>query len=186
LKIARLKNFEAPLAAWEKCAADIREAILERGFSRRLNSFVQAFDGETLDATNLLIPFMNFLPADDPRNLGTIDAVLGHLLVENGLVRRYQVLDGLPGREGSFLLCSFWLVKALSLAGRVGEAEGIFKRVLTYISSLGLLSEEVDAGTRKLLGNFPQAFSHIGLINSALYLGIAKGQEHRGPKPVGL
>lgn len=186
IKMARAKAFQAPLAEWEKVAAEIKESILSRGFNPELNSFVQSFDSEILDATNLLIPFVNFLPPTDERVLGTIEAVKKHLLVGHGLVLRYQSADGLPGQEGSFLLCSFWLVKALSLAGKIDEAEHLFNQVLSYISSLGLLSEEVDAATRKLIGNFPQAFSHIGLINSALYLGIAKGQKHHGPKPVGL
>ncbi len=186
IKMAQAKSFQAPLAEWKKVAAEIKESILSRGFNPELNSFVQSFDSEILDATNLLIPFVNFLPPTDERVLGTIEAVKKHLLVGHGLVLRYQSADGLPGQEGSFLLCSFWLVKALSLVGKIDEAEHLFKQVLSYISSLGLLSEEVDGATRKLIGNFPQAFSHIGLINSALYLGIAKGQKHHGPKPVGL
>jgi GH15 family glucan-1,4-alpha-glucosidase len=108
------------------------------------------------------------------------------LTTKDGLLYRYEGSDGLPEGEGCFLLCSFWLIKALVLSERVEEAEKIFSNVLGYISPLGLLSEEVDPGTGRLIGNFPQAFSHVGLINSALYLGIAKGRKHEGPRPLGV
>jgi GH15 family glucan-1,4-alpha-glucosidase len=188
IKIARVKSFDAPVEEWEKVREEIRQAILEKGFSKKLNSFVQAFDAESLDATSLLIPLMGFLPFDDPRVQGTIDATLKGLVTKNGLVNRYEyeAEDGLPGREGSFALCSFWLIKALAASGRMGEAEETLLNVLNYVTPLGLLAEEIDPSTGKQLGNYPQAFSHIGLINSALYLGVAKGREHKGPKPMGL
>jgi GH15 family glucan-1,4-alpha-glucosidase len=175
IKIARRKSFNIPLKKWLKVKTEIREAILKRGFNKRLNSFVQSFDSENLDATNLLIPIMGFLPFSDLRIQGTINTTLSELM-ENGLVRRYNGDDGLPGKEGAFVLCSFWLVDALALSGRLEEAETIFRNILKYISPLGLFSEEIEAKTGRLLGNFPQAFSHIGLINSALYLNIAKNQ----------
>ncbi len=186
VKVSRSKGFSSPLEKWEKTREAIRQAIIERGFSKRLNSFVQAFDSETLDATSLLIPLMDFLSFDDPRVQGTIEAVLKKLVTKEGLVYRYDSDDGLPGGEGYFVLCSFWLVKALALSGRVEEAEEIFLKVLKYISPLGLLAEEIDPENGTQLGNFPQAFSHIGLINSALYLGIAKGKKYKGPKPIGI
>jgi len=185
IKIAGLHGFEAPLDRWERTRREIREAILERGFNQGLNSFVQAFDSETLDATSLLIPMMGFLPFDDPRVQGTIDATLKHLMAGNGLVYRYKGEDGLPGEEGAFVLCTFWLVDALALSGRVEEAGEVFNGIMNHISPLGLFAEEVDPETGEQLGNFPQAFSHIGLVNSALYLGKAKGEMHKGPDLVG-
>lgn len=186
IKVSSLRGFKAPIEKWEKVRGLIKQAILERGYSRKLNSFVQAFDSETLDATSLLIPFMDFLPFNDPRVQGTIEATLKKLVTKDGLVYRYEADDGLPGSEGYFVLCSFWLIKALALSERVEQAEEIFRNVLKYISPLGLFAEEIEPETGKQLGNFPQAFSHVGLINSALYLGIAKGKEHKGPKPVGM
>ena len=186
IKVSGLKGFNAPLGRWEKTRDIIKQAILERGYNTALKSFVQSFGSETLDATSLLIPLMDFLPCDDPRVQSTIEATLKRLVTTNGLVYRYEADDGLPGTEGCFVLCSFWLVKALALSGRVEEAEEIFLKVLKYISPLGLLAEEIDPENGTQLGNFPQAFSHIGLINSALYLGIAKGKKYKGPKPIGI
>jgi GH15 family glucan-1,4-alpha-glucosidase len=171
LKISKLKGYKAPVSKWEKCKDEIKNAILDRGFSTELNSFVRVFDGEALDATSLLVPVVGFLPFDDSRVQGTIDATIEGLTDENGLVYRYLKEDGLPGKEGSFTLCSFWLVSVLALSGRVKEAEDVFENILKYISPLGLFAEEIDPETGEHLGNFPQAFSHIGLINSAFYLG---------------
>ncbi len=186
IKIARKKRDRAPLKKWEKTREEIRDAVLQKGFSRRLNSFVQSFGSETLDASCLLIPLVGFLPFDDPRVRGTVDAVERQLTVRRTFVRRYQTEDGLPGREGAFVICTFWLVKALLLSGRVKDGKEYFANILNYVSPLGLLAEEIDPETGKQLGNFPQAFSHIGLINSALYLAVVKGRKHRGPKPMGI
>lgn len=142
-------------------------------------------DSEELDATGLRIPFLGFLPFSDKKVKGTIEAIMKNLAHQNGLVDRYKADDGLPGSEGSFVICSFWLVKALSLSGRIREAEDFFIKALNRMSPLGLISEEVDPHTGKLLGNLPQAFSHIGLINAALHINIAKGKKHRGPRPIG-
>ena len=182
IKIAKFKDTEAA-SHWMKTEEEIKTAILEKGFNKELNSFVQSFDSDAIDATTLLIPRMGLLPYDDPRVQGTIEAVMQNLMTEKGLVYRYKNEDGLPGDEGCFLLCSFWLVDSLSLSGRLDEAISIFVNVLQLMSPLGLLAEEIDPETGKLLGNFPQAFSHIGLVNSALYIGIARGRKHKGPKP---
>jgi GH15 family glucan-1,4-alpha-glucosidase len=117
-----------------------------------------------------------FLPADDPRMRATIDAVASELTDNRGLVFRYKTdgVDGLSGDEGTFLLCTFWLAQALALAGEVGRAEEVFARALSYCNDVGLLAEEVDAGTGELLGNFPQAFSHIGLVNAAWHISEAR------------
>ncbi|GIW46180.1 MAG: glycosyl hydrolase [Deltaproteobacteria bacterium] len=186
IKIARLKRFDANLSKWVKNKEDIRYTILERGFNKKLNSFVQSLDGDKLDASCLLIPIVGFLSFNDPRVQGTVDAVVKYLMNEKGLVYRYDGEDGLTGKEGTFTLCSFWLVDTLTLSGRIKEAEEIFLNVLKYVSPLGLLAEEIDANLDRQLGNFPQAFSHIGLINSALYLGKAKGKEQMGPSPIGI
>ncbi len=185
IKIATKKGFTAPLADWEKVKEEIKQAVLERGFNKKLNSFVQSFDSEVFDATNLLIPVVGFLPPTDPRVLGTIEATIKNLLLKDCLVYRYKAEDGLPGTEGNFTLCSFWLVKALALAGNVTQAEDLFLKVLKYISPLGLFAEEIDSASGRQLGNFPQAFSHIGLINSALYIDMAKGKEVKSPGLMG-
>lgn len=182
-EIARRTGRRAPVEAWSKAAAEIRRVIEERGFNKRINSFVQCLDSEDLDATSLLIPIHRFLPPDDARVQATIDAVARGLSAGNGLLYRYRSDDGLAGREGAFILCSFWLVYALSLSRRIEEAETVFKQVLRQVSPLGLMAEEVDPGDGRLIGNFPQALSHIGLINAALHLGVAKGRGHQGPPP---
>ena len=185
IKIAKFKNNEA-FNEWKKTEEEIKAAILEKGFNKKLNSFVQSFNSDDIDATSLLIPRMGLLPYDDPRVQGTIDAVMNNLMTNNGLVYRYRNEDGLPGDEGCFALCSFWLVDSLALSGRLDKAVKIFIDVIHLISPLGLLSEEIDPETGELLGNFPQAFSHIGLINSALYIGIVEGRKHKGPNPQGV
>jgi GH15 family glucan-1,4-alpha-glucosidase len=178
-------DYDAPFNTWEDVKDEIRSAILKKGFNKKLNSFVQAFGSEVLDATSLLIPIMGLLPFDDARVQGTVDATLDNLMAGNGLVYRYKGEDGLGGEEGAFLLCSFWLVDVLALSGRFQEAEKLLNDVMRYKSPLGLFAEEVEPRTGRLLGNFPQAFSHIGLVNSALYLGKARGLEHVGPELLG-
>ena len=187
LALADQRGFEAPIEEWRQTREEIKETVIERGFDEDLNSFVQSFDGtDTLDATGLLIPIVGFLPFDDPRVQGTIDAIDDRLATDDGLVHRYDGDDGLPGEEGAFVLCSFWLIDALVLSGRVNEARERFENILEYVSPLGLLAEEIDAETGIQLGNFPQAFSHIGLINSALYLGRSEGKEQPDIEPMGI
>lgn len=186
LAIADDENFEAPVDRWRETRAAIKRAVLNHGFDNDLNSFVQSFDEtETLDATGLLLPIVGFLPVDDPRVQGTIDAIDERLATDDGLVHRYDGDDGLPGDEGAFVLCSFWLINALALSGRVEEARERFESILEYVSPLGLLAEEIDPETGAQLGNVPQAFSHTGLITAALYLGNAEGQEHPRLEPMG-
>ena len=185
LAIADREGFDAPTVRWESARESIREAVLERGVHED-GHFVRAFDEpEAVDASTLLIPFVGFLPFDDDRVRATVDAVEDRLGRGSGLVERYEGADGLPGEEGAFLLCSFWLVDALALAGDVEAAEERFEALLDHANSLGLLAEEVDPETDDQQGNFPQGFSHIGLINSALYLGMARGEENPGVEPIG-
>ena len=172
IRMAETVGFDAPLEEWKRTGAAIRRAILERGFSQTLNSFVQALDSEVLDATSLLIPVLGFLPPDDPRVRGTIEATLDHLTVD-GLVYRYTGDDGLPGKEGAFVLCTFWLVDALVMSGQLEKAEELLLGILEHASPLGLFAEEIDPESGDQLGNYPQAFSHVGLMSSALRLGWA-------------
>ncbi|MFW6384837.1 MAG: glycoside hydrolase family 15 protein [Halodesulfurarchaeum sp.] len=186
VKFVEEGTFDGPVEAWRQTRSAIREAILDRGYSEELGSFVRSFDNDdTVDATALLIPTVGFLPVDDPRVQGTIDVVMDRLMTEEGMVYRYDGGDGLPGGEGTFVLCSFWLVNALALSGRIEEAEGLFETLLSHTSPLGLLSEEIETDTKELIGNYPQAFSHIGLIDSALYLDRARREARTEPVPVG-
>ncbi|MBI2053795.1 MAG: glycoside hydrolase family 15 protein [Candidatus Staskawiczbacteria bacterium] len=185
IKIAEKKQFTAPIQQWIKFRDEIYYDILKNGFDKKLNSFVQSYNTKNLDASNLLIPIAGFLPFDDPKVKGTIDATLKYL-VKNGLVFRYKSKDGLPGKEGSFIFCTFWLIDCLALSGQIQKAEKMYTNLLQYISPLGLFSEEIDISQKFMVGNFPQAFSHVGLINSALYIGIGKGKKTPGPKPLGI
>jgi GH15 family glucan-1,4-alpha-glucosidase len=155
------------VGAWRKTQDQIREAILTKGWSDRANAFTQSFGSDELDASSLMLPLVGFLPADDPKVLATIDATEERLTDERGLVYRYRSHDGLEGEEGTFLLCTFWLAQALARAGEPTRARTVFERAATFVNDVGLLAEEVDPASGELLGNFPQAFSHIGLVNAA-------------------
>ena len=162
---------------WAQARAQIREAILTRGWSDRVAAFTQSFGSDDLDASNLMIPLVGFLPADDPRVRSTIDATAERLTDERGLVYRYRSRDGLAGEEGTFLLCTFWLAQALARAGQPARARTVFERAATFVNDVGLLAEEVDPVSGELLGNFPQAFSHIGLVNAAWAISEAERRE---------
>ena len=152
---------------WSATREQIREAILTRGWSERAGAFTQAFGSDELDASALSLPIVGFLPATDPRMRSTIDAISERLTDQRGLVYRYRSQDGLAGEEGTFLLCTFGLAHAQALTGEVERARATFERAIAYVNDVGLLSEEVDPATGESLGNFPQAFSHIGLVNAA-------------------
>ena len=156
---------------WRRTRDEIRECVLSRGFNRELNSFVSELDGNELDASLLYVVRVGLLAPDDPRMLGTIDAIRAKL-GRDDLVYRYELEteDGLPPGEGAFLPCSFWLVESLSLAGRDDEARTMFERLLARANDIGLLSEECDVASGALLGNFPQALTHIALMNAAMCL----------------
>ncbi len=158
---------EDRVADWAATRDEIRQAILTRGWDERAGAFTQAFGSEDLDASSLMLAITGFLPADDPRMKATIDVIARRLTDERGLVYRYLTRDGLAGQEGSFLLCTFWLAQAQALAGDVEAAVASFERAVAAINDVGLLAEEVDSGSGEMIGNFPQAFSHIGLINAA-------------------
>ncbi len=158
---------EDHIHGWTTTHQNIRRAILERGWSDDVRAFTQSFDDNTLDASSLVIPMVGFLPGDHPKVLATLDAVEAHLVDSRGLIYRYRSDDGLPGDEGSFLLCTFWLAQAQAMAGRVDRARQIFTRAAEYANDLGLFSEQIDPDSGEMRGNFPQAFSHIGLVNAA-------------------
>ncbi|MFF8035342.1 MULTISPECIES: glycoside hydrolase family 15 protein [unclassified Streptomyces] len=166
-------DFEGDLDGWRRLRDEVHREVCEKGYDPERNTFTQSYGSRELDAALLLIPRVGFLPPDDPRVLGTIDAVRAEL-GQDGLLRRYTpdatAVDGLPGEEGTFLVCSFWLAHALHLAGRRKEARELFERLLGLANDVGLLAEEYDPVGGRLLGNFPQAFSHIGLVNTALAL----------------
>jgi GH15 family glucan-1,4-alpha-glucosidase len=169
------------VGGWMKARDTIRAAILERGWSDRRGAFTQALGSDELDAAVLMMPIVGFLPADDPRMLSTIAAIADDLTDEHGLVFRYRSHDGLEGEEGTFLLCTFWLAHAQALAGLVDDARATFERAIAFVNDLGLLAEEVDPASGELLGNFPQAFSHIGLVNAAW--AISEAEHGRPPTP---
>jgi GH15 family glucan-1,4-alpha-glucosidase len=155
------------VAQWKDVREEIADAILRDGWSEKAGSFVQAFGSNALDASLLMMPIVGFLPANDPRVRATIDAIATRLTDERGLVYRYRTDDGLVGDESPFLLCTFHLAHALALAGEVERATQVFESAIAFANDLGLLSEEVDTNSGELLGNFPQALSHIGLVNAA-------------------
>jgi GH15 family glucan-1,4-alpha-glucosidase len=165
-------GLEGPLERWRAIRDEIHAEVCREGWNDELGWFTQSYGGSRLDASLLLLPQVGFLPSDDPRVRGTLAAVQRELTAD-GFLRRYrseEEIDGLPFGEGTFLPCSFWLVDALSLDGRHDEAAELFERLLGVRNDLGLLAEEYDPRTGRLLGNFPQAFSHVALVNSAITL----------------
>jgi GH15 family glucan-1,4-alpha-glucosidase len=178
-------GLRGPVDRWRRVRHDIHEEVLREGFNVELNSFTQSYGSDELDASTLLIPILGFLPADDPRVVGTVDAVMRDLM-RDGFVERYRVkehndVDGLPGGEGVFLPCSFWLVDVLLMMERDDEAREVFERLIGVSNDLGLLAEEYDPGEKRLLGNYPQAFTHVGLVNSAFNLSHHEGPAHQRP-----
>jgi len=173
-----LQTFNESGQRWQALADEIHAEVCERGFDRDLDSFVQAYGSKRLDASLLLIPLVGFLPATDPRIQGTLRAIEKRLLIDGEFVLRYEpenASDGLPAGEGVFLACSFWLVDNYILQGRYTEARKLFDRLLSRCNDVGLLAEELDPPSGRMLGNFPQAYSHVGLINSALNLSRQTG-----------
>ncbi len=170
IKDAEKHSLEAPLKRWREIRDLIRRTVLEQGYNLKKESFTQSFGGEELDASLLLMPHVGFLPVEDPRMVGTIRAIERELLV-NGFVLRYRSesgADGLPPGEGVFIPCSFWLVDAYQRQGRHVEARRLLDRLLSLRNDVGLLSEEYDSATGRLVGNFPQAFSHLSLVQTVL------------------
>ena len=172
VRSAQMGRFAADIPRWKKLRGAIHEQVCRQGFDANMNSFVQYYGGKHLDASVLMMPLLGFLPPDDARVIGTVKAIETHL-VQNGFVQRYTQdpeVDGMPHGEGAFLPCSFWLADNYELQGRHQDAVRMFERLLDIRNDVGLLSEEYDAVAKRQSGNFPQAFSHVGLVNTAFNL----------------
>ncbi len=162
-------GLDGPVDRWRASRDDVFREVCTRGFDAERNCFTQSYGASGLDASALMIPLVGFLPASDPRVVGTVDAVQRELMAD-GFVLRYRSdegVDGLPAGEGAFLPCSFWLADCLDMLGRADEARALFERLAGLANDVGLLSEEYDPGSRRLVGNFPQAFTHVSLVNTA-------------------
>jgi GH15 family glucan-1,4-alpha-glucosidase len=174
IKDAEQDGLEGPIERWRQLREAIHAQVCDKGFDPQANSFVQSYDSKYFDASLLLIPQVGFLPADDPRVIGTIAAIEQNLVVD-GLVSRYSTVtnvDALPAGEGTFLPCSFWLADSYLLTGRRREAEELFERLLALSNDVGLFAEEYDPRGKRMLGNFPQALTHMALVNTARLLSM--------------
>lgn len=178
ISLAEEYRMQAPLDAWKKTREEIRKAILEQGYNRDLGSFVQSFGSNRLDASVLILPRLGILPPTDPRIRSTIRKV-SRELSSKGFLYRYRTGDSIPGSEATFALCTFWLIDSLALSGNTDQAHRLFEHIVPYANDLGLFSEEIDPDSGELLGNFPQGFTHMAVINSAINL--AKISKH-GPE----
>ncbi|MGH9107839.1 MAG: glycoside hydrolase family 15 protein [Acidimicrobiales bacterium] len=175
VKAIERDKLEGPLERWRQVRDAIHQQVCAKGYNEKICSFTQAYGSEELDASLLMLPLVDFLPIDDPRIVGTVEAVKRELLV-NGFVIRYRSgsgVDGLPGQEGTFLPCTLWLVSCLALLGRVDEAHELMERAASVANDLGLFSEEYDTRRGRLVGNFPQAFTHVAFVNAARHLTAA-------------
>jgi GH15 family glucan-1,4-alpha-glucosidase len=176
-------GLEGPVERWARARDAIHAQVCRDGFNAELGSFVQSYGSRELDASLLMIPLVGFLPATDPRVRGTVAAIESGLM-RDGFVARYishEGVDGLPSGEGAFLPCTFWLADNLHLMGREEEARELFERLLGLCNDVGLISEEYDPSSGRLLGNFPQAFTHVGLVNTALNLSPVPGPADTRP-----
>ncbi|MFZ0864301.1 MAG: glycoside hydrolase family 15 protein [Candidatus Sulfotelmatobacter sp.] len=183
IRSAELGRLKTDVTRWKKLRETIHEQVCRQGFDADMNSFVQYYGSKHLDASILMMPLVGFLPADDPRVIGTVKAIETHL-VRNGFVGRYTqdpAVDGMPHGEGTFLACSFWLADNYELQGRHKDAVRMFERLLEIRNDVGLLSEEYDPVGKRQLGNFPQAFSHVGLVNTAFNLTSGSREPSAGP-----
>jgi GH15 family glucan-1,4-alpha-glucosidase len=174
VKVVELSGLDGPVDRWRVVRDEIRAEVLAKGWNADRGAFTQSYGSDRLDASVLLMPAVGFLPATDERMRSTVDTIQRDLC-QDGLVLRYQTegsgnVDGLPGEEGVFLACSFWLVDDLARMGRRAEARALFERLLGLRNDVGLLSEEYDTAAGHMLGNFPQAFSHVAIVNSARVL----------------
>jgi GH15 family glucan-1,4-alpha-glucosidase len=184
IRAAEHLQLEADLPRWRQVRDQIRADILTHGYNTQLGAFTQSYDSTALDASTLLLPLVGFIAPDDPRMHSTVEHIIERLTDAHGFVYRYHAEDGLPGSEGTFTICTFWLVDNLAMQGRVVEARSLFERLLSYAGQLGLFSEEIGINGTKALGNYPQAFTHIALINSAYNLKKAElrqAEHHTDP-----
>jgi GH15 family glucan-1,4-alpha-glucosidase len=184
IRAAEQMGLEADIERWRQVREQIRTDVLTHGYNPQVGAFTQSYDSVALDASNLLLPLVGFIAPNDPRMRSTVDCISERLTDANGFVYRYHDGDGLPGSEGTFTICTFWLVDNLAMQGRVDEARSLFERLLNYAGHLGLFSEEVGNNGIKALGNYPQAFTHIALINSAYNLkkaALQQAEHHTDP-----
>ena len=185
VKAMEAHGLQGPVARWRALRDAIHEDVCRRGFNREVGSFVQSYGSRELDASLLLLPTFGFLPANDPRIRATVEAIERRLFVD-GFLLRYDTAsgnDGLPEGEGAFLACSFWLADAYAMLGRTDEARRLFERLLTLRNDVGLLAEEYDTREHRLVGNFPQAFSHVALVSTAHNLSRAKKPTRQRASP---
>jgi GH15 family glucan-1,4-alpha-glucosidase len=180
IRSAERFKLKAPLAEWREVRRQIHDDICRRAFHRRLGSFVQAYDSNEVDASLLLLPLVGFLPPDDPRVVATVRRIEKEL-IHKGFVMRYERGRGgsKPAHEGAFLPCSFWLADYYVLAGRRNHASVLLRRLLKVANDVGLLSEEFDVSRGSMLGNFPQALSHVALVNTIISLHTKHGPAHQ-------
>jgi GH15 family glucan-1,4-alpha-glucosidase len=185
VKIIEQYGLTGPVDRWRAVRDEIRAEVLAKGWNADRRAFTQFYGSDRLDASVLLLPAVGFLPATDERMRATVDTIQRELC-HDGLVLRYQTddanVDGLPGSEGVFLACSFWLVDDLALMGRTTEARALFERLLSLRNDVGLLSEEYDPEAGRLLGNFPQAFSHVAIVNTARVLSACEAATTAGDR----
>jgi GH15 family glucan-1,4-alpha-glucosidase len=179
IKACERCGLDGPVDRWRELRAEIHDDVCAKAYDAERNTFVQYYGATDLDAALLLIPQTGFLAADDSRFVGTVAAIERELVDSDGLVMRYTKDAAHPQREGAFLLCSFWLADAYVMLGRLDEATRLFERMLAHRNDVGLLAEEYDVAAKRLVGNFPQGFSHIGLINTAFNLVKARGPAHQ-------
>ena len=178
IKIAKRYGFDAPISKWKDERNKLTKDIIEKGYKKDVNSFVQHYNSKEIDASLLLLPLMDFLPIDDERIQNTINSCKKNLM-KDGFLLRYTSQDGLKGKEGGFVLCNFWLIECLTKAGKIGEAEKQLATTLNAANHLGLFSEQYDVNNNQMLGNFPQAFSHIGYINAVSAILNSRKKKHR-------
>ncbi len=182
-------GLEGPVDRWRACRDDVHREVLDKGFDADRNTFTQSYGSKALDASALMIPLVGFLPPADPKVVGTVAAIERDLMID-GFVRRYdsaEGVDGLPPGEGAFLPCSFWLADCLGMLGRMAEATDLFERLVGLANDVGLLSEQYDPASGRMLGNFPQAFTHVSLVNTASNLsGVRRPALHRATGEDGL
>lgn len=174
VKIASALNMKEDAKDWTVIRDEVRRKIYEKGWNEKVKSFVQSYNSTELDSANLLMPQVKFIDGKDPKMISTINAIKKSLMINDKFLYRYKTNDGLPGEEGAFLICSFWMVSCLTMAGKIGEAEKLLDSLLECSNHLGLFSEEINPNDGSMLGNFPQAFTHMGFITAATGIDVAK------------
>ncbi len=184
IKAARALDLPGDVERWRKVRREIKSDVLANGYDAERGAFVQAYDSKLLDASNLLLPLVGFIRADDPRMRSTIEAIERELTSPQGFVYRYKGFnDGLAGGEGTFIICTFWLADNLIALGELERARELFEKIRNCANDIGLFSEEFDPRTGEMLGNFPQAFSHLGFINTAVLLNRAEAHKRGSQAP---